>query len=639
MTRNELIAAVALDFMKDKLESEPDGTQRICILGLDAEVVRAIASAVLADAVVSATTLVRISSVFDPEDQLPDDARSDEAITHWRHCKLPSAKRAVLFGATQAELQRNDKSVEKITKIESDTLRERYEAWIECVGLSDIHLGAAQRAHLKAALKAANESHAARTISSFADFVLQVASAVMKGGLPLQKAIDNALPALRLPRYSAYFDRIPESLRDNSAEWAKYFRKVNARIRPLLVRENERGEPIDDQLAENLAAVANRFSNTEIDTLNRFLNDDLSADGWSQSQVDLVDMDWRTISEVFEGLSKTESLPLGERTIKFFQDEFDDGLEDEDRALLSADLPKEPSEEARSFFEVHQEHIARDKKLYATWEKYVYNNPQPYSDFLVELVATLHRLRERTNDDELTERKLLIRIPRGREKSFWRGKNASVAKFFAFRYRGLSALLGKNVIVDFGKIDEFYFPETDSELSKSTSGARDARSLKFEVVLDPEGVKSKLLFVWEMPVDALATAMPEDLLRIANKSGDKALLPTADITRQSTSAKGRIQRIDLSDVNTIRDVANSNNGTMVAPNQESGDRSAAFIGELEKLSSVLPSGARSAIGDAFEGFNSAYSQAIREWVKKDGPGISSSLFIEQATAFGKLLVC
>lgn len=210
MTRNELIAAVALDFMKDKLESEPDGTQRICILGLDAEVVRAIASAVLADAVVSATTLVRISSVFDPEDQLPDDARSDEAITHWRHCKLPSAKRAVLFGATQAELQRNDKSVEKITKIESDTLRERYEAWIECVGLSDIHLGAAQRAHLKAALKAANESHAARTISSFADFVLQVASAVMKGGLPLQKAIDNALPALRLPRYSAYFDRIPE---------------------------------------------------------------------------------------------------------------------------------------------------------------------------------------------------------------------------------------------------------------------------------------------------------------------------------------------------------------------------------------------------------------------------------------------
>lgn len=637
MTRNDLIAAVALDFIKSKLESEPDGTQRICILGLDAQVVRSIAATVLADSAVSASILVRISSVFDPENNLPANARSEEAITHWRHCKLPEGKRAVLFGASQVELQRNDKSVEKITKIESDTLRERYEAWIESAGLTDVHLGAAQRAHLKAALKAANESHAARTIAGFADFVLSVASAMKGNGLPLQRAVDFALPALRLPRYAAHFDRIPEKQRAKSAEWAKYFRRVHSRIRPLLVRENERGDPIDDQLAENLEAVSARLSDSDVQTLQRFLGDDLSADGWTQSQIDLVQIDWRTISEVFEGLRKTESLPLGERTIKFFQDEFDDELEDDDRALLSSDLPKEPSEDSRDFFEAHQEHIARDKKLYATWEKYVYNNPQPYSDFLVGLVATIHRLRERTNDDEVTEKRLLVRIPRGREKSFWRGKNALVARFFAFRYRGLQHLFSENIAIDFGKLDEFYFPEADKELAKTTSNARDARSIKFEVILDPEGVNSKLLFVWEMPVDALATAMPDDLLRIANVAGDQALLPTADIARQSTSAKGRIQRIELTDVNTIRDVANSNNGTMVAPNRDSGDRAAAFLSELDKLSSILTPEGKDAIRGAFTAFVDTFSNAIREWVDQDGVGISSALFLDQANAYGEVL--
>ena len=47
----------------------------------------------------------------------------------------------------------------------------------------------------------------------------------------------------------------------------------------------------------------------------------------------------------------------------------------------------------------------------------------------------------------------------------------------------------------------------------------------------------------EMPVDAIATSLPDDLLSIANAGGAHALLPTADIARQPVSAKGSIQRI------------------------------------------------------------------------------------------------
>ncbi|MBF4265245.1 hypothetical protein EAY73_25900, partial [Vibrio anguillarum] len=121
-------------------------------------------------------------------------------------------------------------------------------------------------------------------------------------------------------------------------------------------------------------------------------------------------------------------------------------------------------------------------------------------------------------------------------------------------------------------------------------------------------------------VDVIATAMPDDLLNVANEEEQYALLPTADIARQSVSAKGSIQRIALNDVNTIRDVTNTNDGKLVAPNKQSGDRSEAFLTKLTELSGLLSSEATKIIGEKFEFFRIAYSQAIRCWVAAEGPG-------------------
>ncbi|MBF4307397.1 DNA translocase FtsK, partial [Vibrio anguillarum] len=312
-------------------------------------------------------------------------------------------------------------------------------------------------------------------------------------------------------------------------------------------------------------------------------------------------------------------------------------LEEEERELLSSDFPKDPSDDLQDFFETHREHLARDKKLSGKWERYIYRNPQTYHDFLVGLLATLDSLRRRFSDDNLTEKKLSIRIPNSREKSFWRGKNPKVARYFAFRYRGLQAILGDKVELDFGKLMEFYFPQTDHDLATTTSGSKEARSIKFEAVLDPNGVKAKLIFHWEMPVDVIATAMPDDLLNVANEEEQYALLPTADIARQSVSAKGSIQRIALNDVNTIRDVTNTNDGKLVAPNKQSGDRSEAFLTKLTELSGLLSSEATKIIGEKFEFFRIAYSQAIRCWVAAEGPGISSTAFSQQAIEYDALL--
>ncbi|WP_319529539.1 FtsK/SpoIIIE domain-containing protein [uncultured Cohaesibacter sp.] len=637
MTRTELIASVAAAVISEQLNAEPDGTHRICMLGLDGDVVCSIANATISDAFLAESVLVRIGSVFDPDRTLSNELLSDESITHWRHCKLPDGKRAVLFAATQAELQRNDKSVEKVTRIETDKLRLRYDDWMDAVGITEQYLDANKRVHLKAALRAANETHAARSIGAFADFVLEIADAIKVQGLPLQKAIDASLSAIRLPRYAGYFDRIPEKKRASSSEWAKIFKRLHQNIRPLLVRENDRGEPIDGQLKENYAAIEERLTELDRYAIEAFLDADLSADTWTDAQSHIVDLDWRTISEVFIGPRRAEKLPLGERTVKFFDDEFDDTLEDEERTLLSREIPKSPSDDLTDFFNNYQEHIARDKALYAAWEKYIYNNPQPYSNFFVGLIETLHRLRDCTHDKDITARKLVVSIPRSREKSFWRGKNARIMRYFAFRHRGISKLFGPNVIFKFGKLDEFYFPDVDQELSRVTSTARDARSLKFEVEFDPEGAKAKLLFVWEMPASAVATSMASDLIRIANFQGERALLPTADIARQSTSSKGRIQRIDLSDQNTIRDVANGSDGTMVAPNRDSGDRGDAFLSVLEELKPLISQNGSETIRVAFQEFMEQFSSAIRDWVGVSGDGVASATFISQAEAYGHVL--
>ena len=637
MTRTELIAAVAVASLKKQLREEPEGTQRICMLGLDSDVVCAIAMAVNSDTSISDKVLVRVSKHFDPSEKLPDETRSDESITHWRHRRLPPKKRAVLFAANQSELQRNNKSIEKVTRIEADKLRLLYKDWIFAAGLTERYLDQRKRKHLEAALGAANDTHAARTIDFFSDFVLSISDNIILMGMPLQKAVDNALPTLRLPRNAGYFDRIPDAQRAASGSWAKIFRQLHQKIRPFLVRENERGEPMDEQLTRNLDAMGDRLEQPVRETIERFIEDDLSADDWRPSQKSVADLDWRSISEVFLGPSQRARSSLGERTVRFFDDEFDDLLEDNERALLHAPFPKEPSDDLAAFFDHYREHISRDKSLYAGWEKYIFNNPKPYNDFFVGLIETVRKLRDRTKDSDLKSKKLTVRIRRSREKSFWRGKNANVARYFAFRYRGIEQMFEPNVMFDFGKLQEFYFPKTDADLSSSTSSARDARSLKFEVELDPDGAKAKFLFIWEMPPRALASSMADDLVRIANEQGDRVLLPTAEIARQSISAAGGIQRIDLTEINTVRDVLNGNNGTMVAPNKDSGDRGGAFLDKLDVLSSVISPEATAAVRIAFEDFRAGYSEAIRAWVGIEGEGIASKNLLNQTNNFADVL--
>ena len=187
-------------------------------------------------------------------------------------------------------------------------------------------------------------------------------------------------------------------------------------------------------------------------------------------------------------------------------------------------------------------------------------------------------------------------------------------------------------------MNEFFFPHLDRDLKKRDSRSHNARSLKFEVELDPEGARAKLMFIWHMPVDALATSMADDLVRIANEQeGNGVLLPTTEITRQPISAKGQIQRINLTDVNTLRDVHFRNEGIMVEPNSAMGDCTESFFDALENLSVYLSGDEINEIRRAFSKFKQSYESAIRDWAGSEGKGIVSETLLIQAEDFGELL--
>lgn len=641
MTANDLISRVAAQHLKSELKTEPYGTLRFCMIGLDA-LVPVIASTVLNDPELSDTVIVRIPRELAGDGYLPAEVVTDEAAAHWRNTPLPKGHRAILFAVLNDELQRIGKTAETLPKLETDRLRTLYGHWIEAAGLGGDALQDKEREQLEAALTAVNRVHAARTLEHFAELVLTVAAGVENGDT-VTLALDAALPALHLPANAGGFDQIAEAKKAQVGEWSKRLRTLNTKIRPLLLRESEKRESIGEMLRENFEKLRGDLDNKEATVIEAFLDADLAPDEWAPEQKRLARLDWQRIKDVFEGVRR-HAEPLGDQTVRFFDDEYPDELHADDRDLLQRTLsprtPKDPPEGIVEFYDRNRERIAESTKLHRQWERLIYHNPQTFSDFLDGLIATVHRLRERLDISKYSNRpKLLVRISGAEQKRTWRKKNPTVMRYFAQRHHGLDTALGDRIEFDFGRLNEYYLDKVDEDLEGVTSKSKEARSLKFEVVLDPEGAHETMIFYWALPHQSIATALPEDLRRLANSNERYALLATANVARQSVSAKGQIQRVALKDCTTLHDVDNGSNGALVAPNQPAADVSAQLDAALQeaRAEGLVSASGVDRITEAAKSFADAYSSAIRAWADPQGAGLAASAFMDQAERFSDLL--
>ena len=643
MGRVELIAKVAVDLIREQINNESEGTLRFCMTGMEQDLVTEIASAVLDDSDLNEELIIRVPASLADTGSIPESNISNESVTHWRNHSIAGNKRGILFAATGQDWEHNQTSMEKVSQIHTSELRNRYGTWIQQVkpGFSqdgnDI-----QYQQFETCLRAVNKAHVAETIYIFADYVCEIAKAIGQG-FPVIKAADFALPVLHLPRNSCGFSRIAARRQGNYQEWMKRYRATRVYIEPRLRHENEKEEIITNALRQNYEGVREQLSSDEQGIIEAFLSPGQDTEKWSKEKDALLQLEWDRVSGIFKPVRNTDQ-ELHKRTSQFFEDEFE-GLLGEYEDILRNKFPKLATEELEKFFHSYQEQLSEDRSLYLQWERYIYKNPAPCNDFFVGLIDAIRDLRIKSRDSEIDDYKFKLQIiggNGGKRKSFWRDKNARVARYFAFRYHGIEGIFSDIGEIDFGRLYDFYLPNPDAELQKNTSTSKHARQIKFEVRLVSEAAKYeevKCPFVWEMHPDVLACSMPDDLSRIGNSEKDIVRLSAANIMRQPVSTKGHMQRISLRDSNTIYDAHEGSEGRLVNDSTDLRDLGAEFLDELERIrhKRIINVDSYEFIYAAFNKFHESYTRAIREWIEPDSVGIASEHFICQANDYANLL--
>lgn len=625
MTPEELIGRVAARHLAS-VQEDGGAPMRCIILGMDGRLVRAIADAVGADAT--------LKERFDIE--IP----SGESAAHKRNKPI---KKSILFAVDNNEMQRIGKTLETLPRIETDRLRERHDDWIACAGMS---LSDEQRETVAAAFQVVAAPDVSRTVGMLADYALSVADLVGKGRRVID-ALDEALPALRLPRNSGRFDQIPKrSLRD-PGRWEKCLRELERNVRPCLVLENPNGERINEQVRENFDELrADRsedaLSAEEQAVIERFLSADLSRGSWSGEQEELVRLDWTRIHPIFDGVRK-EGLTLLEQTRRFFADNFPERLDPEDEEFLSArtgKLPAKAPKEAFDFFERHKETMAtHDPRLYAKWERYLFRGQQVHADFMEGVVCALERLQVHADalDDADGRPVLRVSIPRvgdGR-KMFWERKNTGLMAYFAQRHHGIQGLFDGRVEFDLADIEVFFLQQEDV-LEPNTSTSRAARQLKFEVELRAGTRREKAIFYWEIPPASIPVGLPRDLETVANFGGERALFATGKVATQTANSKGDVQHVDLGDRNTVLDAMGGSDGILVAGEADIHDGFMAALDNLKERG-ILPAAVAGELRALMAAFASEYTEAVRDWRHPSGQGLASPHLISQAEAYRELL--
>lgn len=646
MTPSELIGAVAAEYLADMMEIEPDGTLRFCIVGFNPELTSSIAFAAASHPRLEELEIHVPQSLAD-HNVLNPNLESGQAAVNLRHKEPDYGKRAILFAIDSNELITVGKSAEMLTRIDSGTIRRAGNLWgkVSCFD----SLTENDQYKLSDMLEGLERSGVARTLESFADYVGRVANLIKAGKATLADAFDRALPALRIPCRSGGFAGRSD-IRDRveaPREWEQRFQRVARTFQPLLHKETEKGELIDcNILKKNLDAAIdqNQIGDEEATAVKAFLEDmTVRADGWSDSQRALCELEWERIAVVFEGLGRQAPMTLGQETLKHFKNEFPKCLVENDTRLLESvrSNMREVPAEVTEFFHMHREEISTSRSLSVKWEKLIFSVPETYNDFLEGLVSTIHRLIERA-DSMPNDPVILVDLKNSEKKSFWDKHNARLNKYFKLRYRGISQVCGAFVEFRFGRAQSL--PEEDLEIGDRAK-SKTSLEFKFDVFLlsrgaiDDEAARRKapcVQFVWTQKPQYLALSLVEDLAAIT--ADGRVRLAGAKVARKPISVRGEIQRIMLNDAATIRDAHEGSEGRLYNPDGDLSDLAAKFRKALDEMTgNVLETQQAARVRKVFEVFEQAYSTALRQWVMPTGAGIGSAAFIEQAEAYGQLL--
>lgn len=641
-TQLTLIGDVTVEFLKSHLSTEgrqEEGVARFLLHLLSGEQVAHICKSIMEDPWLSKYIEIKVPRTLMRGIDITETVLTDEKTTYWRNASC--SKPAILLANTNDD---QGQSLNDITRIGAKELKGQYDTWVE-VASRDLPLTDDQKSYWKQALKGL-QSVSECSLEQFSAYVNMAQEKIDKDGVPVVTALGWALPALRIPRDSFYFDSIPATALGHASRWKKKFVDAFSKRACYLYKHHPNNQIISNKDLENAFEKIKDLLKPEVQNIIR---DFMEFQGsWSTFTERFAELEWEEdqVNQLFFDL-KPLKINIAEQTKRFFEDEFPDSLNEEEQLyvdnlveLFKKKKTREATEEDKEFYDNHKQEFEEVRELKATWDKFIYGKPIECSDFLVGLLEALERLSSQT-EFEVQNKHFKIRTQKGNRKSSWASLNQDIAMYFCHAYKGLPQLTSSRVEWDthyLFKYDELVeeWKNGGSKNKKMTSIAKSAIQIVFYIEFSYEDLqgriqKNEIQLIWHGQPLAIGLELHKDLKRLVENP-----FSYSTVTQNPVSKKGKLQGLSLEDTATLQAVFGQDRGSLVSTYSKAEDLQKLILGNLKeglKVGRLSPS-VHDLLRQAWEDFSYKYTLAIKDLFEK---GASAETIIEQGYLYERLL--
>jgi len=631
MTSDQLIGKVVTGYLRDRLtEYDSTGVARYLLDCLSADQTAAVAKNILDDASLSALVEIKLPIHFVGGHGLPAHILTNERTTYFRNAAC--SKSALLVANTRDD---EEQSLKELVPIGAAELYAQPALWVSCAA-EGLPILVEHRHWWEKALEGLLEVRSF-ALDRLAEYILHTRLAI-EDGQPVLAALGVALPALRVPKDTAFASSLTEKNAGHTSRWkALYAQVIRKRACYLVKQTPTQALLLEEDLTGSFAKVKESIPDEIHSTIQSFI---VAESGWNQQAADLAQFEWEMVKPLFDGLKK-EKFNLGKATLEFY-DERDEALliadERDYLVRLRESNRTEAQDEDEDFYRQHRNELKEQSSLKSRWDRFIFGAPIETEDFLIGVTLCLERLFDH-DDTPSSKRRLKITSDR-RTKKDLRELNEEAGLFFARRYRGLKSLFGNRVSWDVGDLMNFEALSDQwrgaTKSFRNASAAKAALQLKFLIELEVElstGTTETYFkqLVWVFDPNSIASEFAGDWLRLA-----KHPLTLCRVNREPVSGKGRYQSLDLRNVRTLYPAYDQDRGSFVSTYKKEKDISVLWLANLAKaqqdglVSEVIASNLQS----LFQAFHQCYQAAIKGFAEE---GLACTGMVKQAEVYGMLL--
>ena len=630
MTSNELIGKIAAEYLRARLtEDDAAGVARYLLDCLTADQTAAVAKAILADSTLNHLVEIKLPVHFVSDKGLPEHVLTTERTTYFRNAACE--KSALLVANTGDD---EEQSLKELVPIGAPQLQAHPDLWVNLAS-GELPLTDQHRAWWTKAIEGLLEVRSF-ALDRFAEYILRTRHAV-EDGQSILFALGAALPALHVPRDTAFFHTLNSKTAGHLSKWKALYAQVIRKRGCYLVKQTPNQTLL---LEDELVTAFDKVKDSVPDTLHPVITTFIHVgSGWNAEAGALAECEWELIKPLFDGLKK-EKFNIGKATIEFYDEREADLLTSDEAEYLDRlndSKRTDAQEEDEEFFRQHRSELKEQPSLKIKWDRFIFGTPIETDDFIQGIALCLEWLFDQNMPS--SKRKLRISSDR-RTKKDLRDLNIDAGLYFSRRYRGLKALFGPRVVWDYGELLNF---ESLSELWKAAhkpfvnrSVAKSALQVKFLLELEVElstGTTETVFkqLIWTYDPNAIASEFPGDWSRLSQHP-----LVRCRVNREPVSGKGRYQSLDLRNVRTLYPAYGQDRGSFVATYKKENDLSLSWpagLAEVQEQQWVSVATAANLLA-AFREFEKSYHEAIRGFT---GDGLACAQLVEQAERYGTLL--